>query len=110
MTDRRRVLNVAVKVSIPLLADLVEKLRIRGKMSVSLIALSDDHIVGHIAFSPVKVSSESGSFELIALGPMGFAITSAERNWLTPRSGWSRGMQASRLCCEKMHWQAGEEQ
>jgi putative acetyltransferase len=51
-------------------ADIVEKLRDRGMLTVSLVAVQDRGIMGHIAFSPVKVESEHSSFEAIALAPM----------------------------------------
>ncbi|HEX76081.1 MAG TPA: N-acetyltransferase [Dehalococcoidia bacterium] len=49
---------------------LIEKLRKRGVLTISLVAVHDGEIVGHIAFSPVVVRSEGSSFEAIALGPM----------------------------------------
>lgn len=49
---------------------LVEKLRKRGILAISLVAVQDGEIVGHIAFSPVVVESEGSSFEAIALGPI----------------------------------------
>ncbi len=49
---------------------LVEKLRNRGVLTISLVAIQDGEIVGHIAFSPVKVESEHSSSEAIALAPM----------------------------------------
>ena len=52
-------------------AELVEKLRNRGMLVVSLVALSDRQVVGHIAFSPVTVQSEDSSFQAIALGSVG---------------------------------------
>jgi len=51
-------------------AEIVEKLRRRGVLTISLVAVQDNEIVGHIAFSPVKVESEHSSFEAIALAPM----------------------------------------
>lgn len=51
-------------------AELVKKLRNRGMLIVSLVALSDVQVAGHIAFSPVTVKSEDSSFQAIALGPM----------------------------------------
>ena len=51
-------------------AEIIEKLRNRGVLTLSLVAIQDDRIVGHIAFSPVKVESERSSFEAIALAPM----------------------------------------
>jgi len=49
---------------------LVEKLRNNGVLTISLVAVQDNEIIGHIAFSPVKVESERSSFEAIALAPM----------------------------------------
>ena len=51
-------------------ADIVEKLRERGVLSLSLVAVQDDVVIGHIAFSPVEITSESSSFEALALAPM----------------------------------------
>jgi len=51
-------------------AGIIEKLRNRGVLTISLVAVQDDRTVGHIAFSPVKVESERSSFEAIALAPM----------------------------------------
>jgi putative acetyltransferase len=51
-------------------AELVEKLRNRGMLAISLVALSDGHVVGHITFSPVTVKSENSRFQATALGPM----------------------------------------
>jgi len=49
---------------------LVDKLRERGVLTISLVAVQDGEIVGHISFSPVVVESEGSSFEAIALGTM----------------------------------------
>ena len=51
-------------------ADIIEKLRDRGALTLSLVAMQDNEVVGHIAFSPVKVESEHSDFETIALAPM----------------------------------------
>jgi len=51
-------------------AAIVDKLRQRGVLTVSLVATRDNGVVGHIAFSPVEIKSEGSSFEAIALGPM----------------------------------------
>jgi putative acetyltransferase len=51
-------------------AEIVEKLRTRGVLTLSLVAVQEDRIVGHIVFSPVKVESERSSFGAIALAPM----------------------------------------
>ena len=50
--------------------ELIEKLRHRGVLTLSLVAVEDSGVVGHIAFSPAKVESEYSSFEVIALAPM----------------------------------------
>ena len=50
--------------------ELIGKLRNRGVLTLSLVAVQDNGIIGHIAFSPVKVESERSSFEAIALAPM----------------------------------------
>ena len=51
-------------------ADLVDKLRKRGVLTISLIAVQGTTIVGHIAFSPVEIASEKSSFGALALAPM----------------------------------------
>ena len=51
-------------------ADLVEKLRGRGALTLSLVAVRRGEVKGHIAFSPVVVESEGSSFEALALAPM----------------------------------------
>ena len=49
---------------------LVDKLRNRGVLTISLVAVWDSEVVGHIAFSPVVVASETSGFTAIALAPM----------------------------------------
>ena len=51
-------------------ADLVDKLRQRGALTVSLVAVQETAIVGHIAFSPVEITSEKSSFGALTLAPM----------------------------------------
>jgi putative acetyltransferase len=51
-------------------AELIDKLRNCGLVTLSLVAVQAGQIVGHILFSPVTVESEYSSFEAIALGPM----------------------------------------
>ena len=51
-------------------AELVEKLRNRAALTLSLVAVQKNEVVGHIAFSPVVIDSGSSSFEAIALAPM----------------------------------------
>ena len=51
-------------------AEIVEKLRNRAALIISLVAVLKNEVVGHIAFSPVTIESENSSFEAIALAPM----------------------------------------
>lgn len=51
-------------------ADLVDALREAAHPQVSLVALSDGAIVGHIFFSPVTIESEDSSFTAMGLAPM----------------------------------------
>ena len=51
-------------------AKIIDKLRSRGVLLISLVALQDSKVVGHIAFSPVTVESERSNWEAMALGPM----------------------------------------
>jgi putative acetyltransferase len=51
-------------------ADLVDALRVSGALTLSLVALVDKEIVGHMAFSPVMVESSNDSFDALGLGPM----------------------------------------
>jgi len=51
-------------------AEIVDKLRKRGVLTLSLVAVQENEVVGHIAFSPVVVESEHSSFQVIALAPM----------------------------------------
>lgn len=51
-------------------ADLVDKLWKRGVLTVSLVAIQDTAIVGHIAFSPVEIASKKSSFGALTLAPV----------------------------------------
>ena len=51
-------------------AEIVDKLRNNGTLSISLVAVHTGEILGHIAFSPVVIESENSNFEAIALAPM----------------------------------------
>lgn len=59
-------------------ADLVDKLRKRGVLTISLVAVQENTIVGHIAFSPVEIASEKSSFGALTLAPV--AILPAHQN------------------------------
>jgi putative acetyltransferase len=48
-------------------ANLVDALRAAGRLSISLVAVVDDKVVGHVAFSPVTTANgEAG----LGLGPL----------------------------------------
>ena len=51
-------------------ACLVDKLRNRNVVTLSLVAVQADQIVGHILYSPVAIASEHPSFEAITLAPL----------------------------------------
>ena len=51
-------------------AELVEKLRKRGVLTISLVTVEEGEVVGHIAFSPVAIESESSGFEALTLAPI----------------------------------------
>lgn len=51
-------------------ADLVERLRHRGAFTLSLVAVVENEVVGHILFSPVTIESAGSRFNAIGLGPM----------------------------------------
>ena len=59
-------------------ADLVDKLRKRGVLTVSLVAVLDNTIIGHIAFSPVEIASEKSGFVALTLAPV--AVLPAHQN------------------------------
>ena len=51
-------------------ADLVDALRMNAHPYISLVAIVDGLIAGHIFFSPVTVESETGAFTAMGLAPM----------------------------------------
>ena len=51
-------------------ADLVDALRQSDELLISLVAIEDEQIVGHILFSPVTVQSDRASWAAMGLGPM----------------------------------------
>lgn len=54
----------------PAEAQLVDKLRAAQKAVVSLVAHDGDRVVGHILFSPVRVSNAPQTFRAVGLAPM----------------------------------------
>ncbi len=51
-------------------ADLVDALWCHEALTISLVAVQDGHIVGHIAFSPVTITSDTSTIDALGLGPM----------------------------------------
>jgi len=51
-------------------AAIVNKLRNRNALTISLVATMENEVVGHIAFSPVAIESPCLSFEAVVLAPM----------------------------------------
>lgn len=51
-------------------ADLVDGLRKRDGFTLSLVAILENQLVGHILFSPVTIEAEDLIFNALGLGPM----------------------------------------
>jgi putative acetyltransferase len=51
-------------------AELVDALRANGHLTLSLVAERAGEVVGHVAFSPATVTSLSGDWMALALGPL----------------------------------------
>jgi putative acetyltransferase len=51
-------------------ADVVDALRARGAVVLSLVAVDGRRVIGHIMFSPVTVESGTSSFDAVALAPI----------------------------------------
>ena len=54
----------------PAEAELVDRLRERGKVTLSLVAVENDQVVGHILFSRVRIGSAGESVAAVGLAPM----------------------------------------
>jgi putative acetyltransferase len=59
-------------------ADLVDALREKARPCISLVAIVDDEVVGHIFFSPVSIESGDDFFTAMGLAPM--AVLPAHQN------------------------------
>jgi putative acetyltransferase len=51
-------------------ADLVDALRENARPYVSLVAVVDEQVVGHIFFSPVSIETDTDTFNAMGLAPM----------------------------------------
>jgi putative acetyltransferase len=54
-------------------ARLADALRDAGKVVLSLVAVLDGEVVGHIVFSPMRIESGDSVHEVLALGPVAVA-------------------------------------
>ncbi len=62
----------------PAEAELVQKLQQSDAPIISLVAVLDDRLVGHILFSPVTIKNEEEEFTAVALGPV--AVSPDQQN------------------------------
>jgi len=60
-------------------ADLVDRLRADGALWLSQVAFVDDRIVGHAAYSLIKISQNSDKWTFPALGPIAVAPANQRR-------------------------------
>ena len=60
-------------------ADLVDALRQHSALTISLVAIQDGHLVGHIAFSPVTITSSTVTIAALGLAPMAVLPTCQRR-------------------------------
>jgi putative acetyltransferase len=51
-------------------ARVVDALREAGRLTVSLVAVDGDEVIGHIAFSPATLHDDDGTHAIAGLGPM----------------------------------------
>jgi putative acetyltransferase len=54
----------------PAEADLVDALRAAGKVTLSLVALEDQEIVGYILFTPAVIETPRGNLPALGLAPL----------------------------------------
>jgi putative acetyltransferase len=63
----------------PIEADLVDALRRHNALTISLVAVQGGRLVGHIAFSPVTITSSTATMEALGLAPMAVLPTYQRR-------------------------------
>ncbi|HKP14003.1 MAG TPA: N-acetyltransferase [Blastocatellia bacterium] len=54
----------------PAEADLIDRLRERGNVTLSLVAVEEGHIIGHILFSPVIIEAARQAVSAVGLAPL----------------------------------------
>jgi putative acetyltransferase len=52
-------------------ARIVERVHDAAEAVISLVAVEDDRVVGHVLFSPTTVEDHGANVELVGLGPVG---------------------------------------
>jgi GNAT acetyltransferase-like protein len=70
-------------------ADLVDALRQNNALTISLVAVQDGRLVGHVALSPVTITSSAATIEALGLAPMA-VLPAYQREVLAP-SSWKLG-------------------
>jgi putative acetyltransferase len=63
----------------PIEAELIERLRAREQVTLSLVAMRGREVVGHLLFTPVTIESEAGRTPALGLGPMAVLPTEQRR-------------------------------
>ncbi len=76
-------------------AGLVEALRRRGAMTLSLVAVQAGRVMGQLLFSPVTIKSPWDSLPAVGLGPVGVFPACQRKGGGSAliRPGWSRCQQ-----------------
>ena len=80
-------------------ANIIEQLRNRDVLTISLVAEQDNEIVGHIAFSPVTIEAQGSNSEAIALAPMA-VVPAWQRKGIGSQLVWAGLEECRRLAHE----------
>ena len=51
-------------------ADAIDRLRVRGQLTLSLVAVIDDRVVGHLLFTPIVIDASDRSWTGLGLAPL----------------------------------------
>lgn len=76
-------------------AELIDNLRKKKAITLSLVAETEQQIVGHILFSPVIVESEESSFKAVSLAPIA-VLPAYQRKGIGSQLVWA-GLEECRL-------------
>ena len=86
----------------PAESQLVDDLRAAGRLTISLVAIIDEEIVGHIAFSPVSIDAATidanGSVSTSSTGGLGLAPLAVMPKWQRLGIGASLGHAGMDAC------------